>query len=56
LPKNNRKYTLENQEKLVRFYVWNTALYSSETWTLRKYMNGNIWRALKCGAGGEWRR
>ena len=27
---------IELRKKLVRCYVWNTAIYGSETWTLRK--------------------
>ena len=46
---------IELRKKLVRCYVWSFALYGSETWTLRK-LERSIWRASKCGAGGEWRR
>ena len=30
------KLNIELKKKLVRCYVWSTALYGSETWTLRK--------------------
>ena len=40
------KLNIELKKKLVRCYVWSIALYGSET----------IWKALKCGAGGEWRK
>ena len=40
---------------LVSCYIWSIALYGSETWTLRK-SERKCWRALKYGAGGEWRR
>ena len=42
-----RKLNIELRKKLFWCYVWSIALYGSEIWTLR---------ALKCGAGGEWRR
>ena len=50
------KLNIELKKKLVRCYVWRIALYGSETWTLKENWSGSIWRALKCGAGGEWRR
>ena len=31
-----RKLNIELEKKLVGCYVWSTALYVSETWTLRK--------------------
>jgi hypothetical protein len=34
------KLNIELKKKLIRCYVWSRS----------------IWRALKCGAGGEWRR
>jgi hypothetical protein len=30
------KLDLELRKKLVKCYIWNTALYDAETWTLRK--------------------
>jgi hypothetical protein len=40
--------------KLVNCYIWSRALYSAETWTLRK-VDGNTRKLLKCGAGEGWR-
>jgi hypothetical protein len=31
------KLNIELKKKFVRCYVWNIALYGSETWTLRKF-------------------
>ena len=31
-----RKLNIELRKKLVRCYIWNIALYGSDTWTLRK--------------------
>jgi hypothetical protein len=36
---------------LVRCYIWRIALYDT-----KKKRKGGIWRALICGADGEWRR
>ena len=30
------KLNIELKKKLIRYYVWSTALYGSDTWTLRK--------------------
>jgi hypothetical protein len=49
------KLNIELRNKLVRYFVWSTALYGSETWRLRNW-SINIYKALTCGAGGEWRR
>ena len=46
------KPNIKLRKKLVRCYVWSIALYGSDTWT-QKNRSGSIWRALKCGAGGE---
>ena len=43
------KLNIELRKKLVKCYVWSTALYGSETWR-------SIWEALKFSAGGEWKR
>ena len=55
----NRKISLstniDNRNKLVKCCVWNIALYGLEMSILRK-LEQSIWRALKCVAGGEWRR
>ena len=50
------KISLEFRKKLDSCYVWSVALYGSETWTLKKLERKYHWRALKCDAGGQWRR
>ena len=49
------KLNIELRKKLVRCYVWSVALCGSETWTRRK-LEPSIWKAFKCGAGGERKR
>jgi hypothetical protein len=44
------KLDLELRKKLVKCYIWSTALYGAETWI------GSIWKVLKCGVGEGWRR
>jgi hypothetical protein len=46
------KFDLNLRKRLVRCYVWSTALYGAETWTLR----ATDQKHLECGAGEEWRR
>jgi hypothetical protein len=46
---------LNLRKQLVKCYIWSTALYGAETWTLRK-VDRSIWQVFKCGAGEEWRR
>ena len=43
------------RKKLVKCYIWSTALCGAETETLRKE-NKNTWKVLKFGAGKGWRR
>jgi hypothetical protein len=43
------------RNKLVKCYIWSTALYGAETWALRK-VDKNTWKVLKFGAGEGWRR
>ena len=43
------KLTPELRKKLVRYYIRSTAIYGSETWTLRNW-SASILSALKCGA------
>jgi hypothetical protein len=40
---------LNLREKLAKHYVWNTALYGAETWTVRK-VDQKYLESLKCGA------
>jgi hypothetical protein len=48
---------LDVTKKLVQCYIWSVALYSAETWTLRKVEQNTIsWKVLKCGAGEGWRK
>jgi hypothetical protein len=49
------KLDLNLRKKLVKCYIWSTALYGAEKWALRK-VDQKFWRVLKCGAGEEWRR
>ena len=49
------KLDLNLRKKLVKCYIWNLALYGSETWTLRQQIR-NTWKVLKCGTGEGWRR
>jgi hypothetical protein len=49
------KPDLNLRNKLVKCYIWSTALYGAETWTLRK-VDQNPWKVLKCGAGGRRRK
>jgi hypothetical protein len=46
---------LELRKKLVKCYVWSTALYGAETWTLWAVDQKGL-ESLKCGAGGGWKR
>ena len=50
------KLNIELKKKWVRCYVWSIALYGLDAWTVRQLERRNLERALKCGAGGEWRR
>jgi hypothetical protein len=47
-------FDLNLRNKLIKCYIWSTALYGAETWTLRK-VDQNIWKVLKCVAGQAWR-
>jgi len=46
---------LEKRKKLVKCYIWSTALYGAETWTLRAVDQKHL-ESFKCGAGGGWKR
>jgi hypothetical protein len=46
---------LELRKKLVKCYIWSTALYGAETWTLREVDQKQM-EVLKCGAGEGWKR
>ena len=46
---------LELRKKLVKRYIWSTALYGAETGMVRAVIR-NSWKVLKCGAGEGWRR
>jgi hypothetical protein len=46
---------LKLRKKLVKYYIWNIALYGAETWTLRAVIR-STWKVLKCGTGEGWRR
>jgi hypothetical protein len=41
-------------KKLVKCYIWSTALCGAETWTLQKICR-KAWKVLNC-AGEGWRR
>ena len=43
---------LELRKKLVKCYIWSTALYGAETGTVR----GSRSESFKCGAGEGWKR
>jgi hypothetical protein len=47
---------LNLRKKLVKCYIWSTALYGAETWTLRKVDPKCTWKVLICGAGEGCRR
>ena len=49
------KLNIEIRKKLVRCYVW-SIFYMAQRPGHYENWSGNIWRALKCGVGGEWRR
>jgi len=44
---------LKLRKKLVKCYIWITALYGAETWTIGIR---NTWKVLKCSAGEGWRK
>jgi hypothetical protein len=46
---------LKLRKKLVKCYIWNTALYGAKTWTFRVVDQKNL-KILECGAGEGWRR
>jgi hypothetical protein len=46
----NSKLDLNLRKKLVKCYIWCTALYGAEMWTLRK-VDQKYLEVLKCGAG-----
>jgi hypothetical protein len=43
------------KKKLVKCYIWGTALYDAETWTRGK-ADQKYLEILKCGAGEGWRK
>jgi hypothetical protein len=48
-------YSLNLRNKLVKCYIWSTALYGAETWTLRK-VDQKYLEILKCGVKEGWRK
>ena len=48
-----RKLDFNLKKKLAGCYVWSTALYGAETWTLRK-VDQKYLESLQCGAGERW--
>jgi len=46
---------LELTKKLVKCYIWSTALYGAETWTLQAVDQKHL-ESFKCGAGEGWKR
>jgi hypothetical protein len=50
-----RTFGLNLRNKRVKCYIWSTALYGAETWTLQKVVQ-NTWKVLKFVAGQTWRR
>ena len=50
-----RTFDLELRKKLVKCYIWRTALYGAETWTLRAVDQKRL-ESLKCRIGEEWKR
>jgi hypothetical protein len=54
-PHLTSKLDLNLKNKLVKCYVWSTALYGAETGHCGKQMR-HTWEVLKCGAGEGWRR
>ena len=53
MPLLTSKLNIELKKKLVRCYVWSIALYGF-IWTQKK-IGVEVFGALKCGAGGEWK-
>jgi hypothetical protein len=49
------KMGLELRKKLVKCYIWSTALYGAETWTLRAVDQKHL-ENFKCDAGERRRR
>jgi hypothetical protein len=49
-----RKLDLSLRE-IVNCYIWSTALFGAETWTLRKVEQKYL-QLCKCGAGEGWKR
>jgi hypothetical protein len=45
----NSKMDLNLRDELAKYYVWNTALYGAETWTVRK-VDQKYLESLKFGA------
>jgi hypothetical protein len=43
------------RKKLVKCYIWSTALYGAETWTILAVDQKHL-ESLKCGVGEGWRR
>jgi hypothetical protein len=48
------KLDLNLRKKIVRFYIWSTALCGAETWALRK-VDQKYLESFECGAGEGWR-
>jgi len=48
-------FDLNLRNKLVKCYIWSTAMYGAEIWTLQK-VDQNTWKVLKCGAKEGWRK
>jgi len=49
-------FDLELRKKLVKCYIWSTALYGAEKIGRFEQQIRKTWKALKCGAGGGWKR
>jgi hypothetical protein len=48
------KLELNLKKKLLKCYIWSMSCYGTERWDTSE--SGNIWKILKCGSGGRWRR
>jgi hypothetical protein len=49
------KLDLKLRKKLIKCYIWSIALYTAETWTLRR-VDQEYLKVFKCGAVEGWRR
>jgi hypothetical protein len=49
------KFDVNLRNKVVKSYIWSVAFYVLKLADFGKLVR-NIWKILKCGVGGGWRR